>query len=70
MIILASDRQVVLTHNRVGTIHVKFTTDLNAHARLCNIPAQELESLLNKMVDDLIPKIESLADKYYKGYSE
>lgn len=65
IMIRSSDR-----NERTGTIHVRFTTDLHAHARLCDIPTQELTILLNKMVDDLIPKIESLADKYYKGYSE
>ncbi len=78
MIILSSDRPISVKIDEdntvLGSIIVKLSTDLNAHARLCDVPLQELTLLLNTelsvMIDKLMPQIESLTDKYYKRYSE
>ena len=78
MIILTSDRPISVKIDKdttdVGVISIRLSTDLLAHSRLADISSQELSILLNNelsvMIDRLLPKIESLAEKYYKRYSE
>ncbi len=59
----------------IGTIQLILNTDLNAHAKLSVIPNHELSLLLNQaltdLIDDVLPKIELLTQKYTREeYSE
>ncbi len=78
MTILTSSRPISVKLDKdttdVGIISIKLFTDLLGHSKLADIPSQELSVLLNNeltvMIDRLMPEIESLTVKYYKGYSE
>lgn len=75
MIVSSSDKYIEVvfspTHKTHGLVTLTLKTDLNAHAKLSGIPKQELEILLNAtMTNSILPKIEALAEKYNRGYSE